>query len=70
MNKKDNTKIKKSNVRIYMANGTPVTWCLFCGAKVGQISERTNKEEKAVYYCPNVGGIIVTNAITVLSKLL
>jgi len=47
-----NNKIKKDNIPIHYADGTPVTWCLFCGAKVGQISERTDKKVTAVYYCP------------------
>ncbi len=26
--------------------------CMFCGASVGEISERTNKQVEVVYYCP------------------
>ena len=41
----------RDKARIHRADGSPVTWCMFCGAKVGQISDRTNKPVTAVYYC-------------------
>jgi hypothetical protein len=33
----------KTKWRIFKTDGTPVTWCSFCGANVGDISERTNE---------------------------
>ena len=40
-----------TTVKIHLANGTPVTWCLFCGAKVGQECETTGQKVTAIYYC-------------------
>jgi len=36
---------------ISRADGTSVTWCMFCGANVDEISERTGQKAKAMYYC-------------------
>ena len=36
---------------ISLANGTKVTWCMFCGAKAGNVSERTNKAATDIFYC-------------------
>jgi len=30
-------------------------YCIFCGAKVGQISERTGKSVSSIYDCPQCG---------------
>jgi hypothetical protein len=40
------------NIKLHFADGTPVSWCLFCGAKVGEKSERTDRRVVAIYYCP------------------
>jgi len=32
------------------------TWCSFCGAAVGEISERTGMEAEAMYECPRCMG--------------
>ena len=37
--------------RIFTGDDTPVTWCLFCGANVGDTSEQTGKMVTAMYYC-------------------
>ena len=37
--------------KVFTGDGTPVTWCIFCGAKVGQKSDRTGKIATAMYWC-------------------
>jgi len=37
--------------RIFRSEKKPVTWCMFCGANVGEISERTGEKTTAMYYC-------------------
>ena len=45
------TECEKIQWRIFKADDTPVTWCGFCGANVGDISDRTGELTKAMYYC-------------------
>ncbi len=37
--------------KIFKADGTSVTWCMFCGAKVGQESQRTGETAAAMFWC-------------------
>lgn len=41
----------ESKWRIFKADNTPVTWCGFCGTKVGSVSEVTQQTVTAMYYC-------------------
>ncbi|MCP5016561.1 MAG: hypothetical protein GY938_15045 [Ketobacter sp.] len=45
------TERKEPQWRIFKADDTPVTWCSFCGANVGDASDRTGELTKAMYYC-------------------
>ena len=42
---------KNNNWQIFKSDNTPITWCGFCGAKVGDISDSTDKQTVAMYYC-------------------
>ena len=37
--------------RVFKSDGTPATWCGFCGANVNDVSERTKEVATAMYYC-------------------
>ena len=42
----------ENRAKLTLADGSPVTWCMFCGATVGQTSDRTGAEVTGVFYCP------------------
>jgi hypothetical protein len=37
--------------RLFRSDDKPVTWCMFCGAAVNAISERTGEKATAMFYC-------------------
>jgi hypothetical protein len=50
-NKINIDEIPDDNIPIHYADGSPVTWCMFCGSKIGQTSKRNNEVVTAMYYC-------------------
>ncbi len=47
--------MNKAKWKVFNADGNPITYCMFCATKVGDIHKDAGRKIIAMYYCNHCG---------------